>query len=427
MHNRLKVMCAIALLAGVPVSPAVAQSPGTIEVMGFGQLTLFDDLSTLTDLPAPGLGGGLGIFLLPNLALEGVGSRTATELLSDPQTDVTWIPLRARLAYHVPATESFYPILGVGYARHEYSDGVDASDDGVTGLLGFKAYVSERVAVRIDAQADYIFSPYNEAPWVDHHTHLTFGAGFSVDLGAGRSRDSDRDGVRDRVDACPGTPAGAAVDARGCRLDDDRDGVYNQDDRCAGTPPGARVDEQGCPIDSDGDGVPDHQDACAETPGGATVDARGCRVDTDGDGVYDEDDRCARTPSGTEVDARGCPVLFEEETTALVLEGVTFETNSAQLTSSARTTLDRVAESLIGNPDVRVRVVGHTDNTGSRAYNIDLSRMRAETVVSHLVAQGVAAERLEAEGVGPDQPVASNETAAGRQQNRRVELVRIDG
>lgn len=457
MHRSLKLVCAVVLLAGIGAAPATAQRPGTVELMGFGQATLFDDDSGLTDLPAFGFGGGIGLFLLPNLALEGAASHTSTELASGPESDVTWVPLRARLAYHIPASATVYPILGVGYAWNDYSDVIDASDDGVTGLLGLKTYVSERVAFRLDAQVDFIAAPFNEALGVDDHTHLTFGLGLSMDLGAGRSRDSDGDGVRDRIDACPGTPAAATVDARGCRMDDDGDGVYNGDDRCPGTPAeaevdaegcpvdgdgdgvadyqdqcadtpsGVSVDASGCPVDADGDGVPDYEDACGDTPAGASVDARGCRLDTDGDGVYDDEDRCAGTSAGTEVDARGCPVLFEEEATALVLKGVTFETNSAQLTASAQAVLDRVAESLNGNPDVRVRVVGHTDNTGNRAYNVELSRRRAESVVTYLVAQGVAEDRLEADGVGPDQPVASNETAAGRQQNRRVELVRIDG
>lgn len=457
MSKRLGILSsAVTLCAMLAYSPAAAQRFGTVEMFGFGQATLFDDPSTITDLPGYGAGGGIGLFVLPNIALEGAASYTPTELANE-LADVTWTPLRARLTYHIPVSETVFPILGVGYAWHEYADGIEASDEGLTGLIGLKSYLSSRVAIRLDVQADYISEPFNESPSVEDHNHLTFAMGLSVDLGPGRSRDSDGDGVRDGLDDCPATPPGSIVDRRGCRLDDDQDGVYNEDDRCAGTaagvpvdgqgcpldsdgdgvsddrdrcsstPDGVEVDANGCPVDTDGDGVPDHEDACSDTPAGVRVDDEGCRVDSDGDGVYDEDDRCAFTPSGTEVDDRGCPVLFEEEATVLVLEGVTFETDSARLTASAQDVLDRVAESLNGNPEVRVRVVGHTDNTGSRPYNIELSRRRAESVRTYLVDQGVAPDRLVAVGMGPDEPVATNATAEGRQQNRRVELVRIDG
>jgi outer membrane protein OmpA-like peptidoglycan-associated protein len=281
-------------------------------------------------------------------------------------------------------------------------------------------------------------------------------AGLSIDLGRGRTRDTDNDGVDDRQDACAGTPLGVSVDASGCRVDADGDGVFDEDDSCAGTPRGVRVDASGCRVDTDGDGVFDEDDRCTGTPSGVRVDASGCRVDTDGDGVFDEDDRCSGTPSGVrvddsgcrvdtdgdgvfdeddacaatsvgvDVDARGCPVLFEPETTVVVLEGVTFELNSAVLTDAAEDVLDRVAQSLNGSPEIRVRVVGHTDSTGSRDYNVTLSQGRAESVVAYLVTRGVALSRLEAVGVGPDRPVGDNSTQAGRAMNRRVELERIN-
>jgi OOP family OmpA-OmpF porin len=179
-------------------------------------------------------------------------------------------------------------------------------------------------------------------------------------------------------------------------------------------------------VDTDADGVFDEADRCAATPRGVAVGTDGCRVDSDGDGVFNEDDRCPATPRGDEVDARGCTVLFQPETANIVLEGVTFETSSAQLTSQARQVLDRVAESLVANPSIRVRVTGHTDSTGSRNYNTNLSQSRAEAVADYLAQRGVARARMQAQGFGPDRPVATNETVEGRLMNRRVELERID-
>jgi OmpA-OmpF porin, OOP family len=109
----------------------------------------------------------------------------------------------------------------------------------------------------------------------------------------------------------------------------------------------------------------------------------------------------------------------------LVLHGVTFETGSARLAAESGPTLDAVARGLLANTGVRVRIEGHTDSTGDAARNQTLSEARAAAVREALVARGVAAERLETAGFGPDQPVADNATPEGRQQNRRVALVRL--
>jgi OOP family OmpA-OmpF porin len=396
----------------------------------FGQTTGFDGHTTLTDANAWGVGGFLGLFVAPNLALEAGAARSGTEDVSSPAADANWTPIRGRLVYGIPASDRIYPLLGVGLVRNNYSDAVDGSDTGITGLLGLKGYVSDRVALRTDLSLDHMWSPFNEGDTfqsdvVSSHTNWTLTAGLSIDLGRGRARDTDGDGVRDRDDRCAGTPMGVGVQL-GCRVDTDGDGVFDEDDRCADTPSGVRVDSGGCRIDTDGDGVFDEDDRCADTPDGVRVNADGCRVDTDGDGVFDEEDRCANSPSGSEVDANGCPVLFEADETTLVLEGVTFETSSAELTSASQSILNRVAESLVGNPEIRVRVTGHTDSTGSRAFNLTLSQSRAESVARYLAGRGGSESRMEAQGFGPDRPVASNDDEAGRQMNRRVELERIN-
>jgi outer membrane protein OmpA-like peptidoglycan-associated protein len=104
---------------------------------------------------------------------------------------------------------------------------------------------------------------------------------------------------------------------------------------------------------------------------------------------------------------------------------VNFETGSARLTADSRATLDSVAESLAANPDVRIEIGGHTDNRGRAEMNRKLSLDRATSVRDYLLQKGVAGSRLEVKGYGPDQPIATNDTAEGRLQNRRVELRRI--
>lgn len=118
--------------------------------------------------------------------------------------------------------------------------------------------------------------------------------------------------------------------------------------------------------------------------------------------------------------------MFQRGSRSLILEGVTFITDSAELTGESRETLDRTAASLRTWREVRVEVGGHTDSVADDAYNMELSQRRAETVRSYLIRSGISARRLQARGYGETRPISSNETEAGRARNRRVELTRID-
>ncbi len=144
--------------------------------------------------------------------------------------------------------------------------------------------------------------------------------------------------------------------------------------------------------------------------------------DVDGDGVIDASDLCPDTPAGAQVDAFGC-----EQDAAIVLRGVNFELDSDRLTKESLKILDGVATTLTANSDIRVQVAGHTDSQGENVYNKDLSQRRATSVVDYLISKGVASTNLVPMGYGEEQPIAGNASAAGRAQNRRVELVRIDG
>ncbi len=199
--------------------------------------------------------------------------------------------------------------------------------------------------------------------------------------------------------------------------DSDGDGVSDEFDMCPNTPAGAQVDARGCEIDSDGDGVPDSRDRCPGTVAGAAVDAEGCERDSDGDGVVDRLDRCPDTVSGVKVDVRGCEIKE-----VISLPDVNFATSSAQLLPESAATLDEAAATLLKHPEIKAEVAGHSDSTGPRAFNVQLSRERAESVKNYLISQGVAADRLTAAGYGPDRPVADNATREGRAVNRRVEL-----
>ena len=201
--------------------------------------------------------------------------------------------------------------------------------------------------------------------------------------------------------------------------DSDGDGVPDSKDQCPGTPAGAPVDANGCPLYSDGDGVPDYLDKCPGTPSGVKTDADGCPLDSDGDGVPDYLDKCPNTAPGAKVDKDGCPPAGE---TLAIVTNVNFDFDSSKIRSDSESKLNRVVSILKDNPSVRVRVEGHTDSTGPEKYNLGLSYRRAEAVKGYLEANGVAGNRLSVVGFGETKPLVSNRTRAGRAVNRRVEF-----
>jgi outer membrane protein OmpA-like peptidoglycan-associated protein len=236
-------------------------------------------------------------------------------------------------------------------------------------------------------------------PWIEVIT------GFSADIDL-VPRDSDGDGIPDEKDLCPKQP-------------EDYDGFEDAD---------------GCPdTDNDGDGIPDVEDECPDEPEDKDgfEDSDGCPdPDNDGDGIPDEDDDCpnqAETPNGYQ-DEDGCPdekpvePVYEGPKT-IRLEGINFEPNTAVMRSGYRTALDQAAEILKEYPTLTVTISGHTTDRGDRGFLMELSQDRAQAVVDALVSDyGIDRSRLTAMGHGPDKPVASNSTADGRAQNRRIEF-----
>ena len=101
---------------------------------------------------------------------------------------------------------------------------------------------------------------------------------------------------------------------------------------------------------------------------------------------------------------------------------VNFAFNSAELTSSAKTNLDKLATVLINNPDTNINIYGHTDNKGTAQVNQKISENRANSVKNYLISKGIASSRMITMGRGFSEPIATNETEAGRAQNRRVEF-----
>ncbi len=134
--------------------------------------------------------------------------------------------------------------------------------------------------------------------------------------------------------------------------------------------------------------------------------------DSDGDGVYDKDDKCPNTPKGARINAVGC----------WVLNHVLFDFDKATIKSSAHSQLNEVVKIMEDNPDMKVKLQGHTDSTGSAAYNKDLSIRRASSVMEYLNNNGINNARMKAEGFGEENPAFPNDTKENRMQNRRVEI-----
>jgi len=311
--------------------------------------------------------------------------------------------------------------------RDAVFDGLDKCPDTPTGAT------VDASGCHADADGDRVVDGLDQCPGTP--------SGATVDA-RGCPSDADGDRVYDGIDQCPDTPPGASVNTLGCPADEDADRVPDGVDQCPGTPMGAVVDPRGCPIDSDGDKVFDGIDQCPNTPAGVVVDARGCQSDvvqaardtlpkdSDGDGVLDGVDRCPGTPAGSQVDQVGCIILFREEAgakaTPLVLRGVNFASGRSILTPASYVILDQVAASLVANPDVRIEIAGHTDDSGADAMNLRLSQARARAVQHYLATKGVAPDRMVARGYGETEPVSTNATPQGKAQNRRVELRRVN-
>lgn len=182
--------------------------------------------------------------------------------------------------------------------------------------------------------------------------------------------------------------------------------------------------------DRDRDTVIDQEDFCPDTFG---MPPRGCPQvcvdDSDADGLPDPQDRCVADPesrNGFE-DDDGCPDEIPEELEEIagVIEGIFFDNDKDVIKPNSQPVLDRAVETLQKHSTVRVRIVGHTSSTGGYRHNIDLSQRRAASVKRYLVEHGVDDARLETDGVGPDQPIDTNETPEGQARNRRIEFTII--
>lgn len=282
-----------------------------------------------------------------------------------------------------------------------------------------------------DVEVDVPYSPvdYRGQRWLNN-----LGVTVSVSMPFGFAwKDGDGDGVETRFDDCPTTAPGVVVDRLGCGIDSDQDGVYDGLDQCDDTPLGAFVDIGGCPSDTDGDGVFDGIDVADDTPPGALVDERGQHYDTDKDGVLDGLDLCNDTPLGATINLDGCVEDPVEDMflrgQAIVVQDIRFERGTGEIDPLSYHHINKVArliERWTGNEErpLRVELGVFTDGVGPESTNLELSRKRADNVRTYLLENffGMGANNLVAKGYGEARPLASDDTAAGRAQNDRLEI-----
>ncbi len=321
-----------------------------------------------------------------------------------------------------------YLSLGGGYTWVD-EEGFGTANGG----LGFNFWLTDNIAFNVESKYKHAFD--NEL-----NKHFQHSAGFKIAFGG---TDTDGDGIYDDEDECPETPG--LEEFNGCP-DSDGDGIPDKDDACPELAGPAEFN--GCP-DSDGDGVADPQDECPNVAGLESLngcpDADGDGIkdsedecpneagpaanngcpwpDSDGDGVLDKDDQCPDV-AGTAAN-NGCPEVTVEVINELneYSKTILFDLGKSSIRKESYDALDSISEIMNEYPQTVFHIEGHTDSQGSDSFNLKLSKERAASVRKYLVEEdGIDSSRITSEGYGESRPIATNKTAAGRQQNRRVEV-----
>ena len=245
-----------------------------------------------------------------------------------------------------------------------------------------------------------------------------------------KRNDRDKDGIYDEEDDCPRIPGLLAL--KGCP-DKDKDGIKDSEDECP-EEFGLKINN-GCP-DKDSDGVVDKKDECPQVPGLPRF--KGC-PDTDGDGLQDAYDDCP-TERGP-IQNHGCPkgasntdtvyitvtdtvyiTINNDTDLKKVFKDVKFESDKYILTYSSILVLSEVSNYL-DEKALNIHITGHTDSQAPDEYNMELSENRVKAVQNYLVSKGISKSRIKIDWKGETEPIATNNTEEGRENNRRVELL----
>ncbi len=406
---------------------------------------------------------------------------------SDAPYRTTFMPISMGLRYNFVPNRIWVPYMGLGVGMFKWeAKNVDTStiidsdtNFFVSGIFGVEWEISRHVGINFGFKYQNLFDQTGDMSGLSELSrgdvqsgNLSFGIGLAIRFGG--FKDSDKDGFRDNKDKCPFTPEDfdGFEDEDGCpEYDNDKDALADSVE----TNTGAFIDVTNTGTDpnssdTDMDGLDDYDEIMKYKTNPVSVDSDDDKLtdgdeinnyytnpvskdsdndnindydeinihqtnpnnaDTDGDGVLDGKDLCpteAETFNGYN-DSDGCPdrkpeVIFKKKA-PIILEGINFKMGSSELTEEAKSVVMKVTRTLLDYPEMQLEISGHSDNSGSRSINLKLSKARAQSVKQFLVDEGIEENRLQAIGLGPDHPIANNNTEKGRRKNRRIEFFRI--
>ncbi len=438
---------------------------------GIGVLTVARYLNEKFDVAVNGHWGEWGYYNTDNNSFFYRNSRYL-------DANIRWKFLSKTPKYFEP-----FALAGLGYRNLEATQVTSAQNELVLPLgLGARIPFNDRLGLTLQSNLGLTTGDNGDAN-IEGGKDIFWNHSLVLSYSFGKvDGDADKDGVKDSKDKCPNTPEGAKVDEDGCEIDTDKDGISDRLDSCPAVPGipafngcpdrdndgvqdkqdecpdnAGEIGLKGCP-DKDKDGIADKDDACPEVFGVALFkgcpdtdndsiqDAKddcptikglaifnGC-PDRDEDGVPDKDDACPDVKGLKEL--KGCPkdnpnpvppippvpVPPAPKPDTIEVQSIRFKLNSTELTEESVERLAKAIDYMKTNKGYTLLLSGHTDNTGSAAYNLELSKRRASSVKTYLIGKGVPATSIRTQGFGLKFPISDNETEEGRFENRRVIL-----
>ena len=368
-----------------------------------------------------GLDIGLRLAFLPTEFLAVEGELGYIPLSTEDDASASWVTWRAHALAQLPGYSiTPFAVLGTGFISSSSDTLGKDTDQAIHFGAGVKVALSRDALLRLDIRDNIS----NEQDGEGFPNHFEVLLGLSFVLGGEEPppppEDTDGDGFLDPEDDCPNEPG---IAPNGCPPGDrDGDGFADPDDAC---PDEAGIAPDGCPdLDPDKDGINLPADKCPDVKG---VAPDGCPdPDADKDGIPVPADKCPDEPETRNgyLDADGCPDEVPEKVKKFdgVLEGIEFASGSAKIRPQSIPKIDGAIEVLLEYTSIKLLIIGHTDDQGKAESNKTLSLERADAVKDYMVSKGIAADRIRTVGQGEAKPRDTNDTAAGRARNRRIEF-----